>query len=115
MPRKVAPKNGSGGQRITPTQYLLERLGGTAEEFSKEQAHWSMVDCEIIREFLSWWVDKGGALILGRSRDGFSLNITLLEGGMKKTYWFPKSEVMDDEIWALFQELKALAAEAGED
>lgn len=82
MPRR----NGNGGVSGKWTKYETKRAA--------EQACWSKIDTPTLFAALVAITNAGGALLLGKTRDGGSLCITICQGDeRKKLYGSTREEI----------------------
>lgn len=90
-------------------QSILAKLPKGGGEADGREGDWTECDHVVIREFMQWWLARGGAMMFSLSRDKFALCLTLFDNGAKAVKWFKPSDGLTDEVWAYYQQLRALA------
>ena len=79
-------------------QSMLSGLGGAGGSEPGDAAGWGDVDWPQLIAFVVDFTEAGGAVMLGKSRDGFALNLMLLHEGERVAKWFKAAELADGAL-----------------
>ncbi|KKK92038.1 hypothetical protein LCGC14_2706940 [marine sediment metagenome] len=74
------------------------RLQGFGKSNASNGADWSSCDAHRMLSVICAITDMGGAVTIGKSRDGGSHMMTLLLDDDRRTLWFNGDAVLDDEM-----------------
>ena len=86
---------------------LLQGMAGTPEADRTQQTTWRDVDWAMWSAFLVRFTEMGGAVLMGKSRDGNVLNVTLMHEGESVKRWFKYEDVLNGGLEALVNEVYA--------
>jgi|SRR6185369_6937882 len=92
---------------------LLDGLGGAGGGGPEEVASWEDADWSQIARFVIDFTEAGGAVMLGKSRDGFALNLMLLHEGQRVTRWFKLSDLAEGKLDVFLTEVRQHLEAAG--
>lgn len=99
------PKGKEYGKDTTPNP-AVSKYAGLSEDVATGNVTWSDVDGRILKAALVAITEDGCAIILGKTKDGGALSITLLGPGQPVKRW-PNTGASAESF---LEELRALAS-----
>ena len=102
------PKTNSPGRKKRGSVHNENRLAAFASKGGSGEADWGACDSKLMQAVVVGITAKGGAVIMGMSRDLGAHSMTLMLDGHRETLWFNGGADLDDALKTVIGTLDAM-------